>query len=82
MFFYVFRLYLRSEHTRRVGMGGDESDEPKRRVSRCLGYMYVFFFPSFFIVLTKVFSSYIGSIYIIKPREGFGWAAMRITRAK
>ena len=59
---------------RRVWLGSDEKNRPKRRVLRCLGHTrYVIFFSSRF---TQFFFVYLGSICIIKGQEGLGWAAI------
>ena len=47
MFFVIYRLYLCFDGRKRVGVGGDSKNGPKRWQTRCLGPRCVFF--EFFI---------------------------------
>ena len=60
-----------------VWFGGDDQNGPKRRRTRRLGHMHVFFlvFRVFFVYSNLYFISYLGSIDFIN--EGESWFGLR-----
>jgi hypothetical protein len=53
-------------------VGDDDRNGPKRRQTRRLGSRYVLLFLRSFV--TNIFLLHLGSTYVMKPREGSGWA--------
>src|ERR1700678_3935098 len=79
MVFVLFRLYLRSTSTGRVWMDGDHENGPKRHQTHCLNWALGMFFFHVLYILTNDFLFYLGCIYILQAREGFGWTAITKT---
>ena len=75
MSFVLFKFYKCFKRTRRVGLGVDDENRPKRCQTRRLGSKYVFFFLFvFFIHLLKI--SILFRFYqCFKRTGGLGWAA-------
>ena len=52
-FYVTFRFYSCYKGMGRVGLAGNEKNGPKRRILRCLGHRYVFFY---FLRVLLIFS--------------------------
>jgi hypothetical protein len=55
----------------------DGENGPKRRQTRRLGLGFFFFLFRVFCILINGFIFYLGSIYVLTGRRGFGWAARK-----